>query len=257
MVLHARKVALIGAGGKTSVLCRLAEELAGLGETVVATTTTKVFPLPFPSVWKDPWSPPPSGLGNPCFWYAGVEADSGKWVGPQRSVVEKAMAQSLAWHRHEKAATGHVLDVENSREPIWLIEADGAKGRKLKCWAIHEPQIPANVQCAVLLIDGTLWGRVPDQAEIHRGELCPELGERPFEAIALGRYLELSPIYDPAHARLAWIVLINLYGASARLQEHILAQARHIALPPEGRALHLRLAAGDVRCGRMRWLDLW
>jgi len=255
---HARTITFIGAGGKTSTLSRLATELASLGETVVATTTTKVFPLPFPGVWESPLAAPPAGLGNPCFWYAGVEAGSGKWVGPARSVVEKAIAGSVTLYRRREELTGDdPFPTGNSSGPIWLIEGDGAKGRKLKCWAEHEPQIPANTQCAVLLMDGTLWGQAPDQADIHRVERCPELCQRPFDVAAFGSYLEGSPVYDPAYGHLAWVVLLNLFGTAAGRKDEILTQLRSISLPRTGEPSHLRLAAGDVRCGRIRWLDLW
>ena len=38
--------ALVGAGGKTSTMLRLARELRGAGQTVAVTTTTPIFPPP-------------------------------------------------------------------------------------------------------------------------------------------------------------------------------------------------------------------
>lgn len=38
--------AVIGAGGKTTLLRALGEELAGAGHTVLLCTTTKIYPFP-------------------------------------------------------------------------------------------------------------------------------------------------------------------------------------------------------------------
>ncbi|MCK7504559.1 MAG: hypothetical protein MZV70_11045 [Desulfobacterales bacterium] len=37
-------VSLVGAGGKTSLMYRLARELAGTGQAVLTTTTTRIYP---------------------------------------------------------------------------------------------------------------------------------------------------------------------------------------------------------------------
>ena len=41
-----RVIALTGGGGKTSVMFRLADELADMGKTVIVTTTTHIFNPP-------------------------------------------------------------------------------------------------------------------------------------------------------------------------------------------------------------------
>ena len=45
-------VSLVGAGGKTSLMFKLARELSTAGETVLTTTTTKIYT---PSPQQSPW----------------------------------------------------------------------------------------------------------------------------------------------------------------------------------------------------------
>jgi len=126
-------VSLVGAGGKTSLMFRLAHELAMAGESVLTTTTTKIYqPLP---------------------------EQSTKLIlaGSVSAMLDKAQ-ETLKHHRHITAAAEKLSDQRKLRgftpefiEAVWnrhlfrwiLVEADGAAGRPLKAPAEHEPVIPA------------------------------------------------------------------------------------------------------------------
>lgn len=250
---QANVITLIGAGGKTSGLCRLVSE-ASTAKHIVATTTTKVFPLDFPGKWLNSLEPPPMVIKYPCFWYAGLEETSGKWFGPPKKLLESIICR------------------ENNESRLWIIEGDGARRRKLKCWAAHEPQIPVNTECVILMIDGTLWGRIPKPEEVHRLELCPFLTDREFDVFSAWRYLLASPVFNPMYARMEWLVMINYYqdmqgdndfvfpdiiGELAEKAPEFLAPGITGEIKPACAPRLLRLAMGDIRKGEIRWLDLY
>lgn len=126
-------VSLVGAGGKTSLLFKLAQELAQAGEPVLTTTTTKIYePLP--------------------------EQSASLVVSGSVARILQQSQEALKKHCHITAALEKLPDQRKLRgfapesvQAIWnsglfrwiLIEADGAAGRPLKAPAGHEPVIPA------------------------------------------------------------------------------------------------------------------
>jgi probable selenium-dependent hydroxylase accessory protein YqeC len=133
-------VSIVGAGGKTTLMFRLATELAANGKSVLTTTTTKIFyPTPLQSphviIAEDPLamirrSDRFEGLHMTAA--AGYDEINGKLTG----YPLKAMARILKSGRFQ-----------------WiLIEADGAAGRPLKTPAPHEPVIPEETTALVAVI---------------------------------------------------------------------------------------------------------
>lgn len=127
-------VSLVGAGGKTSLMFRLARELSRKGERVLTTTTTRIHP---PTVEQSP----------ACILAVTAE-----------EILERAAAV-LSRHRHITAASGLITAqgklsglapdtvdrLRASQMFDWIIvEADGAAGRPLKAPAGHEPAIPSS-----------------------------------------------------------------------------------------------------------------
>ncbi|MDO8941850.1 MAG: hypothetical protein Q7U75_01630, partial [Desulfobacterales bacterium] len=78
-------ISLVGAGGKTSLMFRLAQELSAGGETVLTTTTTRIFM-------------PEEGQSR-CV----ILADTAE------KILERA-AQTINGHRHLTAAAGLSAD---------------------------------------------------------------------------------------------------------------------------------------------------
>ncbi len=126
-------VSLVGGGGKTSLMFKLARELSMAGDTVLTTTTTKIFE--------------PSQDQTSCV----ILSDSVK------NILERADGL-LNKHLHLTAAVGKLPEsgkLCGFRPEIigelwhaglfqWIIvEADGAAGKPLKAPAAHEPVIPA------------------------------------------------------------------------------------------------------------------
>jgi probable selenium-dependent hydroxylase accessory protein YqeC len=126
-------VSLVGGGGKTSLMFKLARELSMAGDTVLTTTTTKIFE--------------PSRDQAACVILSGSVPD----------ILDRA-DELLDEHLHLTAAVGKlpesgklcgfqpeiIGELWNAGLFQWIIvEADGAAGKPLKAPADHEPVIPA------------------------------------------------------------------------------------------------------------------
>lgn len=117
--------AVIGSGGKTSLLLRLAEELPG---TVILCTSTKIYPMPGMETVTEVTKP----LTEGCLC-VGAPGPEGKLTAPRQPFEELARYADFV-----------------------LVEADGAKGLPLKAHLSHEPVIPA---CALQTVQVLgLWG---------------------------------------------------------------------------------------------------
>ena len=138
--------ALIGSGGKTTMLYTLAEELQRRGR-VLCCTTTHIRPPTHLPVLTDPTAAQlAQGAALPCLC-AGSSAVGGK-LGP------------LAVPMEELAA----------RWDYVLVEADGSRGLPLKAHAPHEPVIPDCAGQTVLVVGSGGLGR-PVRESVHRPEI--------------------------------------------------------------------------------------
>jgi hypothetical protein len=241
MTGFARIVTFIGAGGKSTCLMSLAQEISTAGEKVIATTSTKVFPMPFAHVEKNVQL---HKIGSyPHFWFAECEPESGKWIGPSIETIDSATAS-------------------DERQHFWVIEGDGARGRKLKCWALHEPQIPFSTECAVLVLDGGLLGNIINSQDVHRVELFKGPLGAVWNLQQAWEYFLASPIFAPRYNKMSWVILCNEFAdhlGNVDIERLVKAGVSalqgypdHVMLPR-----HLRLAAGDAKEGNLRWYDLW
>lgn len=152
-------VALVGAGGKTTTMFRLAAEQAALGRRVVTTTTTHIFP-------------PDAGQTGAL----ALATD-------QAALLEAATA-TLAKQAHITIATAPTPEGKlRGIPPEWvadlqaipgvglvLVEADGAKGRMLKAPADHEPALPTSTDLVLLLASAEALGQPLSDATAHRPE---------------------------------------------------------------------------------------
>ncbi len=126
---NVRTIAITGAGGKTSLMYALAQEIASKGRKVITTTTTKIFP-PHPDqsprlilLNEDPQLltlPEEFRLVRHVTVGAGIFASNAKIAG----VDDEALRTCLRFADH------------------LLVEADGAAGRPVKAPEEWEPVIP-------------------------------------------------------------------------------------------------------------------
>ena len=144
--------AVIGGGGKTTLLRTLGEELARSGARVILTTTTKF--LPFPGIETVPGGERDimEALGRvPLVCAAAPWGESGKLA---ESPVPMARLAALA--------------------DYVLVEADGSAGLPLKAHAPHEPVIPAESGRVILVLGASGFGR-PIREVAHRPERYAQL----------------------------------------------------------------------------------
>ncbi|GAB6153659.1 hypothetical protein JCM17380_24090 [Desulfosporosinus burensis] len=269
MIRRVQVVTFIGAGGKTTCLRSITQELKSAGQQVIATTTTKVFPEQQMYIWKS--ADPPEEQDGACFWYVKVEDKSGKWIGPSVEAVDAAIDAdrlSLGCHASERT-------VPNLHKRCWVIEGDGARRLRLKCWESHEPQIPLRSDCAVIVLDRGLWGNVLQPDQVHRSERCSDLIGRVLNAESAWRYFLRSPVFAPQYENLSWVIFLNsprgvaetsdptdkqeLIGDIDLLRDlsHKWAELQEEASNLKQKPIHLRLAVGDAKEGVIQWCDLW
>lgn len=142
--------AVVGSGGKTSLLAELARELPG---TVVLTTTTHI--LPFPEV--------------PLL------------ISPTEREVEAALRGERVVCVASRAEDGRKLtepalgiEALAGLADYVLVEADGARRLPLKAHAAWEPVIPGCARRTVLVVGAGGLGRPVEEA-VHRPEVFCEL----------------------------------------------------------------------------------
>ena len=196
-------VSLVGAGGKTTLMSALAKELVDTGESVVTTTTTKIFD------WQ---------ASGACLI---LETDEKK--------IPHLLIKALKKHRHvtlakeRLPAEGKLKGIspelvvqlaEMEQIAYIIIEADGAARKPLKAPNATEPVIPQSTSLVIPVIGiDALDSRLTEE-NVFRPEIVSRLTGLPLggvisaEAIAtLITHNEGIIKGSPNHARI--IPLIN------------------------------------------------
>lgn len=138
--------AVMGSGGKTSLLYQLAEELRPRGTVLLATTTHIMKPPQYPfAVTAEELTAALAAYGAAC---AGSYTPEGKLTAPSFGGWQQAA-------------------------DFVLVEADGSRRRPLKAHALHEPVIPPCTR-QVICVVGLSGLHRPVSEVVHRPELfCP------------------------------------------------------------------------------------
>lgn len=145
--LHITKgiTAVIGSGGKTTLLRILAEELSG---TVILTTSTHILPFAgIPLLVTDDIEQVRRALALHRVICMGTPAAEGKLTAPALPFSVLADAADYV-----------------------IVEADGSKRLPLKAHASHEPVIPENTHKTVCIVGASGFGK-PVEQTVHRPEL--------------------------------------------------------------------------------------
>ena len=145
--------AVVGSGGKTTLLRTLGTELSGAGHTVLLCTTTKI--LPFEGI-PNLISPTETELGEALSRRGLVCAGTpvpgtGKLTAPEQPMARLAELADYV-----------------------LVEADGSARRPLKAHASHEPVIPAEANQTICVVGLSGLG-LPIEEASHRPELYARL----------------------------------------------------------------------------------
>jgi molybdenum cofactor cytidylyltransferase len=163
-------VALVGGGGKSTTMFRLAREIVERGGRVLSTTTTHIF------------------AAQAALAPAQVSAEA---------ATRDEIAAALATHRHvlivgpTNAATNRTAGPSLERfrrlrgwfpDVCFLNEADGSRMRPFKAPAQHEPVIPPETTLVVPMIGADVLGQPLDAGHVHRPELVSALSAVPLGA---------------------------------------------------------------------------
>jgi probable selenium-dependent hydroxylase accessory protein YqeC len=164
-----RLIAIVGAGGKTTTLYALANELAQRGKRVITTTTTQIF---FPK-----------------------QGETGTLIVASETPTLLKMIDTAWKQHHHVTVAGSVLSTVKlaglqpeqpyelllkSGADAVIVEADGARHRMIKAPAEHEPVIPLQTNVALLMMSAGAINQPLSEEIAHRPEriaivtgICP------------------------------------------------------------------------------------
>ncbi len=162
-------VTLVGAGGKTTLMYKLARELVASGKQVLTTTTTRIA---WPSAEQTPLVLA-SRSGSPL-------------VEPLAKSLERAGHVTVGLVRGDNSdklegLESSLIDDLLDLLPVdWiLVEGDGAARKPLKAPAIYEPVVPSGTSLVLGVIGLTCLGLRLDETNVHRAELFSKLSGYP------------------------------------------------------------------------------
>ena len=236
-IVRADVVAVVGAGGKTTLVNRMASEARACGLSVLVTTTTHMGTMD-------------EEVTGPVL----VDVESADTLVALGEALAREGRATLLGRRVrpdklEGIAPARV-DLLAPLADLVLVEADGARGRSLKVPAPHEPVIPGSTTLVVVVCGMDALGQPLDEERAHRMELVRaatgvEAGEAVDEdclAAAL-RHQDGYPSRIPPRARAG--VFLNKAEDDAALDAAARLAARLI--PP-----YHCVAAGSARSGAVR-----
>ena len=198
--------AVIGSGGKTSLLRRLAAEAPG---TVLLCTTTHIRPFAeYPLLTDAAAETVLQALTSERILCVGTPCENGKLTAPRLPMETLA---ALA--------------------DYMLVEADGSRQMPLKAHAAHEPVIPPEANQTILVLGASGFGK-PIAAAAHRPALYAEKLGVTQDTIVTPELAARLINLEGFHTR----VLVN----QAQTQRE-LALARELAA-----YLHCSVAAGEL-----------
>ena len=157
--------AIIGGGGKTTLLYRLAQELSKEHSVIVATSTHIFPPDHIPCVLRTGKVNGAVCVGTPC--------ENGKLTAPEQSFEELAQCADFV-----------------------LVEADGAARRPLKAHEKHEPVIPPNANQVICVVGASGIG-APVEETVHRPAVFTALsGQTVATPEAIAAVLNRERLHD-------------------------------------------------------------
>ncbi|MFC1591365.1 selenium cofactor biosynthesis protein YqeC [Thermodesulfobacteriota bacterium] len=175
-------ICLVGGGGKTTAMFRLASELKALGRRVLVTTTTSIIV-------------PDEDQCDRCIQLETQDAAELSSSAPG-SILCLGGGLTDNGLKFRSVAPGVVdLLFREKRFDYILVEADGARRKPIKAPAGHEPVLPSRTTLTVGVIGLDALGTAISDDTVHRPELfCSLTGK------ALGERIEAADIIALTHA---------------------------------------------------------
>ena len=204
LALQAREhIALVGGGGKTTLMYALSEELRRNGKGVITSTTTKVWHAEAVQYEKvllvedeaDWNSKKAEALDSKGTVFVGKSIlDSGKIEGISASLADEIF--------------------HDSKAQCLIVEADGSAGHPLKAPAEHEPVIPSSVTMVVAMMGLEALGSRLEEATVFRVEQVRKVtGLEPGDVLApralAGVFLHPEGLFKGAPEGAKRVVFLN------------------------------------------------
>jgi probable selenium-dependent hydroxylase accessory protein YqeC len=167
-------ISLVGAGGKTTLMFALAKELTSSGESVITTTTTKIFE------WQSSEAP------------LLLEIDEARMIALLLKQLKEHRQVTLA--RERLLAEGKLKGIspelvvtlaELEQVSYIVVEADGAARKPLKAPNTTEPVIPQNTSLLIPIVGFDALGCKITNEDVFRPEIISRLTGLPLGAIIL------------------------------------------------------------------------
>ena len=160
-------VALVGGGGKSTTMFRLAREMVEKGGRAITTTTTRIFGA---QIALAPAHVSAAEATRDRVAAMLAAHRNGLVIGPTDRTTGKADGVSLELFRDLRAWFP---------DACLLNEADGSRMRPFKAPAGHEPVIPEATTLVVPLVGADVFGKSLDDDHVHRPELISVLSGAP------------------------------------------------------------------------------
>ena len=146
-----------GAGGKTTSLYNMADELININQNVLITTTTKMFPAEntqnIEIVIRETINENEVKIKRACQWFSRIDSE-GKGVAPKIENIEKVNEYANIWK---------------------LIEIDGSRHLPIKAPAADEPVYCHGLDLVFGVIGAGVFGKSISAERVHRLELFLEV----------------------------------------------------------------------------------
>jgi len=196
-------VALVGGGGKTSLLFALANELDQAGRKVMTTTTTKMGNR--------------EAQRSPCLIFTGSDSS---WC---RRFSEGLQSHGQVFLARRPLESGKVEGIDSSMiNEIYcdagmddiIVEADGASGCPVKAPAAHEPVIPSSASMVVAMLGLDAIGKPLGPGVVFRTELFTKLtgtepGQRITPVALSGLFFEAEGLFKGSPECARRMVFLN------------------------------------------------
>ena len=180
-------ISLVGAGGKSTLFSRLAEELLLKNKRIILTTTTKMFAWqlsPFIKKGKLVEGRDEETIRKYIKKYFSVESKRGRLA---------VIGEKIEDNGEEKVSgpSPYWLDKwwEDKLADYFLVEADGAAGRPVKAPASHEPVIPLSTTNLVGVIGIDALGLSLQEENVFRSQIFSRL-----TGLKLGEKIEIEAL---------------------------------------------------------------
>ncbi|WP_319370696.1 selenium cofactor biosynthesis protein YqeC [uncultured Ilyobacter sp.] len=151
-------ISIIGAGGKTTFLFRLADELREMGKKVLVTTTTRVY------------MPPKDCYDELCL-------DKSELLLKSSELKDGVVVAGSGVSQENKllALDQEAINKVKSCYDYILIEADGSRRKPLKGWRDNEPVVIDSTTKTIAVVDIRGVGVTANSYTVHNFELFKEL----------------------------------------------------------------------------------